>query len=326
MSVRISGKRTTVSPWHHPPARFEVAFSQGCYGLGTLVSRLRAVDASAVSRLLACRCDVGAEGERTKSCPRVILAPKVFGQGAGRLMAERASVVVKVSRRADNAHSNDGQHPGDAVTSRDPCLGSVVDFLVGKLIAIEGIDQAGKHTVCSWLVRELASHHGVPAQLIGFPDYTTPLGEVIAQFLRSQHNFPLQVRQHLYVANRWERAAEIRRWLDQGYAVVVDRYSASNIAYGVAQGLDAGWIKGIESGLPPADITLLLDISPEVSLERKPSQRDAYEARLDLLDAARLAYLDLAKDPSWHRIDAAADRDAVRERVLAALQRHRDTA
>jgi dTMP kinase len=193
--------------------------------------------------------------------------------------------------------------------------------LIGKLLAVEGIDQAGKHTVCSWLVTELREH-GVRPELIGFPDYSTPLGEVIAQFLRSEHRFSLEVRQHLYTANRWERAAEILAWLQSNRTVVVDRYSASNIAYGVAQGLDAEWIRGIERGLPAADITILLDISPQVSLERKPYQRDAYEARLDLLARARDAYLTLARTPGWLVVDAATDRDTVRARVRAALQQY----
>src|SRR5215212_4587893 len=232
-------------------------------------------------------------------------------------MTERASLTLRVGDRAKVSSREEEPGIWDDLTSHDLCLGPVVKFLIGKLIAVEGIDQAGKHTVCSWLVNELRGH-GVPAQLIGFPDYSTPLGEVIAQFLRSEYSFPLEVRQHLYAANRWERVAEIRKWLQSGNAIVVDRYSASNIAYGVAQGLDAGWIRNIESRLPPADITLLLDISPQVSLERKPYQRDAYEGRLDLLDGARKAYLSLARDPSWVVIDAAAERDTVRERVQAA--------
>ena len=191
--------------------------------------------------------------------------------------------------------------------------------LAGKLVAVEGIDQAGKRTVCRWLASELRAR-SLAAELIGFPDYETPLGDVIAQFLRSEKHYPLQVRQHLYAANRWERAADIRSWLDDGRTVIVDRYSASNIAYGAAQGLDLEWLRGIERGLPTADLTLLLDIPPETSLERKPYQRDAYEAQLDLLEAARAAYLKLASDPGWRIVDANADRETVRQRVRAALE------
>jgi dTMP kinase len=196
-----------------------------------------------------------------------------------------------------------------------------VKQLAGTLIAIEGIDQAGKQTVCDWLAQELRAH-GVQTEQTGFPDYATPLGQEITAFLRGQRVYPAEARQLLYAANRWERAAEIRAWLADGRAVVVDRYIASGVAYGAAQGLDMAWMLSVEQGLPPAGLTILLDITPDVSLARKTTARDAYEARLDLLAQARDAYLTLAREPGWLVVDAAADRETVRDRVLAALQRH----
>jgi len=196
-----------------------------------------------------------------------------------------------------------------------------VKQLAGKLIAVEGIDQAGKQTVCEWLVGRLRDA-GVAAEQTGFPDYATPLGHEITAFLRGERDYPAEARQLLYTANRWERAAELRGWLAEGRAVVVDRYIASGVAYGAAQGLDLDWMLAVERGLPPADLTILLDITPEVSLARKTTARDAYEARTDLLARARDAYHTLAREPGWLVVDAAADRDTVRGRVLAALQRH----
>ena len=193
--------------------------------------------------------------------------------------------------------------------------------LAGKLIVVEGIDQAGKQTVCEWLVGELRVH-GVPAEQTGFPDYSTPLGHEITAFLRGQRDYPAEARQLLYAANRWERAAELRAWLAEGRAIVVDRYSASGVAYGAAQGLAQDWMLAVERGLPSADLTILLDITPEVSLARKTTARDAYEARTDLLARARDAYLTLAREPGWLVVDAATDRDTVRSRVLAALQQY----
>jgi dTMP kinase len=196
-----------------------------------------------------------------------------------------------------------------------------VKKLAGKLIAIEGIDQAGKQTICEWLVGELRAH-GLPAEQTGFPDYGTPLGHEITAFLRGERAYPPEARQLVYAANRWERAAELQAWLAEGRAIVVDRYIASGVAYGAAQGLDMGWMLAVERGLPPADLTILLDITPEVSLARKTTARDAYEARTDLLAQAREAYLTLARGTGWLVVDAAADRDTVRARVLAALQQH----
>src|SRR5262249_55246856 len=126
-----------------------------------------------------------------------------------------------------------------------------VERLRGKLIAVEGIDQAGKQTVCEWLVSELR-RRGMPAEQTGFPDYAAPLGQEIAAFLRGERACPTEARQLLYAANRWERAAEIGAWLDAGRAVVVDRYIASGVAYGAAQSLDVAWMLDVERGLRPA--------------------------------------------------------------------------
>jgi dTMP kinase len=196
-----------------------------------------------------------------------------------------------------------------------------VQQLAGKLIAVEGIDQAGKQTVCDWLVSELRAN-GVLAERTGFPDYDTPLGQEITAFLHGRRDYPAEARQLLYAANRWERAAELRGWLAAGHAIVVDRYVASGVAYGAAQGLAMDWMLAVERGLPPADLTILLDIMPDVSLARKTTARDAYEERLDLLARAREAYLTLAREPGWLVVDAAADRDTVRTRVVAALRQH----
>lgn len=194
-----------------------------------------------------------------------------------------------------------------------------VERLRGKLIVVEGIDQAGKQTVCEWLVEELGARD-VPAVKTGFPDYTTPLGQEIGALMAGTRHFPPQASQLLYAANRWERAADIRGWLAEGQTVVVDRYIASGVAYGAAHGLEMAWMLEVERGLPTANLTLLLDITPEVSMARKTTARDAYETRLDLLGRAREAYLTLAREPGWHVVDANADRETVRQRVLAVLE------
>ena len=195
--------------------------------------------------------------------------------------------------------------------------------LAGRLIVVEGIDQAGKQTVCERLVERLRAD-GVPAELTGFPDYAPPPGREVAAFLAGERDFPPQARQLLYAANRWERAGEIRAWLAAGRAVVVDRYVASGIAYGTAQGLDPDWMRAVERGLPAPDLTLLLDITPEVSVARKRTSRDAYEGRTDLLIRARDAYLELARAPDWRTVDATGDRESVWSAVLQAVEAYPD--
>ena len=191
--------------------------------------------------------------------------------------------------------------------------------LAGRLIAIEGIDQAGKQTVCRRLVDALRDAD-VCAELFGFPDYSTPLGGEIGRFLASGQSYPAQTRQLLFAANRWERAGDMRTCLDRGCAVIVDRYIGSGIAYGMAQGLDREWTSCVEQGLPEPDLTILLDIDPSVSLSRKTVGRDAYESRVELLTRARRAYRALSENPSWQTVDGSGDQESVWSAVEAKVR------
>jgi hypothetical protein len=57
--------------------------------------------------------------------------------------------------------------------------------------------------------------------------------------------------------------------LARGTILLCDRYLASSVAYGEAQGLDAAWLTEIQRYLPQPDLTVLLDIVPDVSASRK---------------------------------------------------------
>ena len=72
---------------------------------------------------------------------------------------------------------------------------------------------------------------------------------------------------------------------------MADRYAASSLAYGDAQGLDLAWLTDVQRLLPPADLTFLLDIAPETSLARKRAARDKFERDLPLLSRVRASYV-----------------------------------
>ena len=93
--------------------------------------------------------------------------------------------------------------------------------------------------------------------------------------------------QLLYIANRYERKADLQRWLDGGLILVCDRYVASSIAYGEAQGLSGAWLATIQTFLPPPSLTIVLDIAPETAVARKAVDRDRYERDLSLQTRVR---------------------------------------
>jgi len=104
-----------------------------------------------------------------------------------------------------------------------------------------------------------------------------------------------------------------------GDIIVSDRYRASSIAYGEAQGLDAVWLDEIQRGLPIPGITVLLDIAPETAVSRKSAGRDKYERDLELLARVRTSYQRQAAAQGWVRINAEAGKDEVARLVEAAV-------
>ena len=189
----------------------------------------------------------------------------------------------------------------------------------GRLIAFEGLDQSGKQTQAEWLAAAL-EQAGYAVRIVSFPDYATTIGAEIGQALQGQRTYGADVLQLLYIANRYEYAARIRAWLAEGAMVVADRYAASSLAYGDAFGLDVAWLTDTQRLLPPADLTLVLDIAPETSLERKRAARDRFERDLPLLARVRDSYRRQAQGPDWHLIDGARAPEAVRHEVAAAVR------
>jgi hypothetical protein len=69
------------------------------------------------------------------------------------------------------------------------------------------------------------------------------------------------------------------RWLEGGLILVCDRYTSSSIAYGEAFGLDGAWLRDLQRHLPPASLTIVLDIAPETAVERKAVESRSLRAR-----------------------------------------------
>jgi dTMP kinase len=189
----------------------------------------------------------------------------------------------------------------------------------GHIIAFEGLDQSGKQTQAE-LLRDSLKQEGHKARLVSFPDYGTSIGEEIARALAGARAYEPDVKQLLYVANRYERKADLKRWLDGGLILVSDRYIASSIAYGEAQGLDAGWLADIQKFLPPPSLTIMLDIAPETAVQRKAVARDRYERDLAMQARVRESYRRQAAADDWIVIDGEHPRDVIAADVLSAVR------
>jgi dTMP kinase len=188
----------------------------------------------------------------------------------------------------------------------------------GLLLAFEGLDQSGKQTQAE-LLRDRLKQEGHKSRLVSFPDYGTSIGEEIARALAGERDYGADVMQLLYVANRYERRADLQRWIDGGLILVCDRYTASTVAYGEAQGLDPGWLDDMQRFLPRAALTIMLDIAPETAVKRKSLDRDRYERDLALQQRVRQSYRRQAAADGWVVLDGERQKDAIARDVFEAV-------
>ena len=103
---------------------------------------------------------------------------------------------------------------------------------------------------------------------------------MINSYLSGQSQQEDHVIHLLFSANRWESAKEIEDRINAGTTVIIDRYSYSGCVYSAAkevEGMDLGWCRQPEVGLPRPDLCLFLDISAEEAAKRGGFGTERYE-------------------------------------------------
>lgn len=204
-------------------------------------------------------------------------------------------------------------------------------------ISLEGGEGAGKTTQIVGLAGVLAER-GLKCILTREPG-GTDLGKKIRALLLNPENAGMapETELLLYMADRAEHvSAVIRPALADGRTVLCDRFFDATLVYqGAARGLSPEWTAQLHAmvfaGLKP-DLTLLLDLPPEVGLARARRQlekgaRPVRESRFEeetfaFHQRVREGYLELARrQPERFRvIDAAQDEARVRQEIRGAVE------
>jgi len=187
----------------------------------------------------------------------------------------------------------------------------------GVLISFEGIDASGKNTQSRMLCESLKENR-INFELLSFPEYSTPIGQEIKSYLTEKREYSMETMHMLYSANRYEFKSRIEHWISEKKFVVLNRYSESNIAYGIADGLPRSWLEQLESRMPGSDYVFYLKIDPKISLARKAS-RDRFESNLKFLEMVSQVYDALALDPKWVTIDGDRDPGIIHYEILKTL-------
>lgn len=195
---------------------------------------------------------------------------------------------------------------------------------------IEGIDGAGKRTLADALDQALDGR----VTRLAFPRYGVDVhADLVRDGLHGKLGpFGDEVygMAMLYSLDRRGAAPDLRAALDASDYVLLDRYVASNAAFGAARlhqdarGEFVRWVREIEIDrfeLPVPHAHLLLRVAPSVAAERSTRRaqadtargRDTWEADDALQARVAAVYDDLAADSwlaPWHVVDGTTAPDA----------------
>ncbi|MHA1338978.1 MAG: dTMP kinase [Promethearchaeota archaeon] len=202
----------------------------------------------------------------------------------------------------------------------------------GFFIVFEGIDGCGSTTHSKMLGEYLDN--------LGYKTYITqePSNLLVGRLLRDylkKSDIPPPTDALLFAADRVEHYYnEILPKIQSGFIVICDRYLESSIAYQCAQSLikyhvtntefsiTEEWIECINKFAPLPDLTIILDIDPKISLQRKYKDEQALDKfeTIEFLNNVRKIYLNRAKSKNYYVLDANNSIEIVSENIIKVVK------
>jgi dTMP kinase len=180
--------------------------------------------------------------------------------------------------------------------------------MAGLFVVFEGIDGSGKSTQASRVAHQRGG-------LFVFEPGDTPMGVDLRHWILEAVTTPMTPATEalLLLADRSHHVhSVIEPALSSGRHVIGDRFYASTLAYqGYGRGVDLGELRAatlLAIGDCRPDLTILIDLSPEVANDRRArDQGDRIEsANLEFHDRVRQGYLELARtEADWFVVDGA---------------------
>ncbi len=205
----------------------------------------------------------------------------------------------------------------------------------GRFVVLEGIDGAGTTTHVGRLAEKLRSLR-VPVRATREPS-DGPVGTLVRQVLTGRVVVPggrapgWATMALLFAADRMDHVeSEIEPFLLEGGVVLSDRYDASSLAYqSVSSGSESKeaveWIRSLNRYVRRPDLTIVLDVLPEVAASRRMSRNDLAQLydQNEVQRALAAFYKDLARHMPQDRIaviDADGPVDVVHTRIWNAYE------
>lgn len=189
------------------------------------------------------------------------------------------------------------------------------------LIAIDGIDGAGKTTLAESLKRRLACLDPIIEKE---PTEHSEWGRRLRESARVGR-LPTEVELEYFHKDRIEHIQRIvQPALERGQLVILDRYVDSTLAFQARDVQDANRMyQEFLSEILVPNFTFILDCPPEIGLARiarSRSEQSQFE-RIDTLNHAETIYHS-RQGPTYHHIDATRSAEHTLDQVLRILTTH----
>lgn len=197
--------------------------------------------------------------------------------------------------------------------------------LPGFFVDIEGLDGSGASTQVRLVARELRKLGGRP-YLTKEPTEGA-IGKLIRQILQRKISLPPDSLQLLFAADRGEHLQrEIIPQLEKGRMVITDHYAWASVAFGSVH-LSKEWLLDLNRDFILPDLTIFLEVAPEICLERLAKERGGvvlFEEEEHLAQTWD-TYHWLAQKYWWAQIavvDGEQEKELVRDEILKVIKDH----
>lgn len=192
----------------------------------------------------------------------------------------------------------------------------------GFLIAIEGPDGCGKSTQTKNLAEWLKSE-GYEIRVTQEPT-KNPIGRIIRKSLQGDIELSAETEALLFAADRLDHIERvITPNLNEEKIVISERYVHSSLAYQTSRGLPLEWVEKINKYALEPDLTILIDIPPQVGADRMNSTRklDTFDEDLNLQRKVRNNYLKIAEDREIEPIDGTKTEEEVKDEIMRRVKK-----
>ncbi|MBR9675845.1 thymidylate kinase [Candidatus Woesearchaeota archaeon] len=188
----------------------------------------------------------------------------------------------------------------------------------GVFLVIDGGDGSGKGTQARHLLERLRNE-GRKVELVDFPRYDKPSGYFVQSYLNGvygeSNDVPPKLASMFYALDRYDASFDMKKKLGEGYILIANRYSTSNMAHQGGKVKDKkeredfilwdDWLEHELAGIPKADKIIYLHVPVKKAQELidkkesrdyiKNGEKDIHELDEEHLINSQMTYLEIVE-------------------------------